>query len=65
MGRGAFSRTPLIHVARGVYSVKIPRMGNGEEDDEYYVKEVPVTGNPVFFPATAPALNQTVVVAAP
>jgi hypothetical protein len=53
MGRGAFRAAPLRHVARGVYRVDVP----AKEDFEYYVTD----GSSVW-PATAPSLNQTVLV---
>ncbi|MCD6304498.1 MAG: hypothetical protein J7M21_06005 [Planctomycetes bacterium] len=60
MGRGEFNRVPLEHVARGVYSVKL-RPGELKDDVEYYV-EAKTGGRTLRFPATAPALNQTVVI---
>jgi hypothetical protein len=53
LGRGDFRPLSLRHVARGVYEVVVP----AKEDFEYYVK-----AGPAVWPATAPALNQTVVV---
>jgi hypothetical protein len=61
MGRGAYHRVPLKHVARGVYSVALPAPASGTEDLEYYLKADAPNAAPVYFPATAPALNQTVV----
>ena len=58
-----FARIPLKLVARGVYSVQLPA---GVKDDfEYYIQAEPERGRPVYFPATAPRLNQTVVVCSP
>jgi hypothetical protein len=54
MGEGAYRSLKLKHIARGVYEVAIP----AREDFEYYVK----AGSAVW-PATAPTLNQTVLVA--
>ncbi|MHC4404816.1 MAG: hypothetical protein ACYTG0_34640 [Planctomycetota bacterium] len=56
----SFERLPLEHVARGVYSVRLPSLG----DDcgvEYYVEATGSSGQVARFPATAPAINQTVV----
>jgi hypothetical protein len=63
LGEGSFAPVPLKHVARGVYSVELPRAAMAEADVEYYVKVTPEEEAPVFFPATAPAMNQTVVLA--
>jgi hypothetical protein len=45
------------HVARGVYRAQLPPLA---DDIEYYV-EARVAGQSFVFPATAPDLNQTVV----
>ena len=58
LGRGRFQVIPLRVVARGVYEVELPRM---TADLEYYL-EGPAGAGVVRYPATAPALNQTVVV---
>jgi hypothetical protein len=60
LGVGQFAKTPLRHVARGVYAVTLPAEAAGA-DFEYYVQAT-VGGKPLVFPPTAPALNQTVVV---
>ncbi|MBU6399705.1 MAG: hypothetical protein KGS61_05255 [Verrucomicrobia bacterium] len=62
MGRGRFVKTRLNHVARGVYAVTIPRFYDDADGIEYYIEARPAAGRPVYFPATAPRLNQTVVV---
>jgi hypothetical protein len=71
LGTGDFARVPLTHVARGVYSVTLPAEAT-RADFEYYVEAEhrvatlldgsPITGR-MRFPPTAPAINQTVVVA--
>jgi hypothetical protein len=58
MGRGAFQAVPLDNVARGVYRLTFPAPA---ADIEYYF-EAKADGQVVRFPATAPALNQTVIV---
>jgi len=60
MGERRFASLPLTHVVRGVYSVGLPAHARG--DFEYYLKVEPDHGPPVCFPATAPKLNQTVVI---
>ncbi len=60
LGVGQFAKTPLRHVARGVYAATLPAEAAGD-DFEYYVQAT-VGGKPLVFPPTAPALNQTVVV---
>lgn len=55
-----FEKLPLEHVARGVYTVSIPP----PSDDfgyEYYIEAIGGNGQVARFPATAPAINQTVV----
>ena len=60
MGEGRFRKTPLRHLARGVYMVEMPP---AREDFEYYVEVEPAQGPTLHFPATAPQQGQTVVVA--
>ena len=60
LGQGPFAQLPLQHLQRGVYSVELPAALG--DDFEYYVEAEPAQGEAVRFPATAPALNQTVVV---
>ncbi|MCX5647708.1 MAG: malectin domain-containing carbohydrate-binding protein, partial [Planctomycetota bacterium] len=60
LGKGEFTRVPLAHVARGVYSARITPSGG--EDFEYYVEAAPAEGNAVRWPVTAPGTCQTVVV---
>jgi hypothetical protein len=59
LGERRFAKVPLTPVARGVYSVQLP--AGGKDDFEYYVQVEAGGGTPVYFPATAPTLNQTVV----
>lgn len=60
LGTGNFSRMPLQHLARSVYTIQVP--WTGHSDLEYYLKVEPDSGRPVFYPPTAPKLNRTVVV---
>jgi len=62
MGGGEYNRIPLTHVARGVYTVTIPAEKIKDYDLEYHIKVRFVDGRQVYFPATAPKINQTVVV---
>jgi hypothetical protein len=59
LGDRRFAKVPLTPVARGVYSGQLP--AGGKDDFEYYVQVEAGGGKPVYFPATAPTLNQTVV----
>jgi hypothetical protein len=59
LGERRFAKIPLKLVARGVYSVQLPASVEG--DSEYYIQVEDGAGKPVYFPATAPKLNQTVV----
>ena len=60
LGKGKFRRVAASHIARGVYEVALPP----PNDDvvEFHLKAVAANGQSVLFPATAPRLNQTVVV---
>jgi hypothetical protein len=61
MGKGKYNKIALTHIARGVYSVKIPA-NKIKTDLEYYVVVNSTDGQQVSFPATAPNISQTVVV---
>lgn len=61
LGGRRFASVPLQPVARGVYTVPFPAEATAAADCEYFVEVQPATGAPVRFPATAPALNQTLV----
>lgn len=62
MGKGKFQRVPLIHLRRGVYKVEFPAEATAISHLEYYVQVRSGSGKLLHFPATAPELNQTVVV---
>jgi hypothetical protein len=62
LGKGGYSTVSLDRVARGVYAVDLRAAGPGQMAIEYYVEVQPREGKSVRFPATAPRLNQTVVV---
>ena len=62
MGGGGYNRIPLTHIARGVYLVTIPAEKIKNNDLEYHIKARFAGGRRVYFPATAPQINQTVVV---
>lgn len=59
MGSGRFRRVPLEHIARSVYSVTLPAE---TYDFEYYIETGGTNGTKLIWPATAPQLNQTVIV---
>jgi len=61
LGKGEFSTVPVEHVARGVYTAKIPADRIAGRDFEYYV-QAGVGAEAIRFPMTAPAMNQTVAV---
>ena len=58
LGAGKFTAVEMTHSARNTYRVSLPALSG---DIEYYI-EAQAGGRSVFFPVTAPALNQTVVV---
>jgi hypothetical protein len=60
LGPGPFARVPLAHVARGVYSAVLPAAAV-KGDFEYYL-EAAVAGQKLLWPATAPTINQSLVV---
>lgn len=55
LGKGAWLTIPAKHLARAVFEAKLPA---AQADFEYYI----TTGKNLIWPATAPQLNQTVVV---
>jgi hypothetical protein len=63
LGAGSYEQAPLMHVARGVYTVSFPPGGASGQALEYHVKVVMEGGEVLHFPATASVLNQTLVVA--
>jgi hypothetical protein len=58
LGQGRFTPVPLRRVSRGVYTVTVP---NANSDIEYYIR-VAADDQVVYFPPTAPELDQTVIV---
>ncbi|MBN1846157.1 MAG: hypothetical protein JW810_10775, partial [Sedimentisphaerales bacterium] len=62
LGRGEFIPVPLVHVARGVHAVTVPADVIGGVDFEYYIEVRMDPAGELYFPATAPRINQTVVV---
>ncbi len=58
--QGRFRRISLTHVARGVYRVMLPPQKAGGAF-EYFI-QADLAGREMVYPATAPALNQSVVV---
>ena len=61
LGSGDFAKTPLVHAARSVYNVALPPEAT-KADLEYYIRVDDGKGHVLHYPATAPKLNQTVVV---
>jgi hypothetical protein len=59
LGEHRFEQVPLELVARGVYFVQLP--ARAKADLEYYIQVEAEGDKPVYFPATAPKVNQTVV----
>ena len=59
LGGKSFHEVALTHVGRAVYTLSLPPAGS---DMEYYIQVETATGRRVVWPATAPDLNQTVVV---
>ncbi|UCG48882.1 MAG: hypothetical protein JSU94_03690, partial [Phycisphaerales bacterium] len=61
IGTGDFKTAQAKHVARAVYSAAIPARAIGQEDVEYYVEAALSGDEKLVFPASAPLINQTVV----
>ncbi len=59
LGKGRWRTVAAEHVARALYRVTLPA---ATEDFEYFVETVTSGGKTLRWPATTPALNQTVVV---
>jgi hypothetical protein len=59
MAHGAWQVKPLQHAGRAVYSVECPDV---RDSLEYYLTAETAGGRQLAWPATAPALNQTVVI---
>ena len=62
MGTDKYSKVALTHIARRVYSVTIPAREIKKADMEYHIKVTADDGRGIYFPATAPQMNQTVVI---
>ncbi len=60
MGQGAYRQIALSHVTRGVHRVTLPPAGG--QSFEYYITATTAGGQRLTWPATAPQINQTVVV---
>ena len=56
--KGSYTRVPLGRIARSVFAAKFGGIG---DDLEYYVKVTTAGGQPLYFPAAAPKINQTLV----
>jgi hypothetical protein len=61
MGKGSYEKMPLKHITRSVYSVRIPT-NRIRTDLEYYIKVNTTDGQENTFPATAPDINQSIVI---
>jgi hypothetical protein len=56
---GAWQAIPATHLGRAVYEAKLPPP---QDDFEYHITAETAGGQQLVWPATAPSLNQTVVV---
>ena len=61
LGKGEFAKLPATQAARNVYRATLPAEAV-QDDLEYYLEASLDTGTTLRWPATAPALNQSVVV---
>jgi hypothetical protein len=62
LGKGGFKTIALRHVARSVYQVELPAETIAGGDFEYYIQTSFGKRRTMVHPATAPKLNQTVVI---
>lgn len=62
LGEKKYNKTTLKHIGRGVYGVAVPSEDIGQNDIEYYAEVTTSEGEKLYFPATAPKINQTVIV---
>lgn len=62
LGAGQFRAIPLTHLARRVFRVTLPPLAAQQNAIEYYVRADYEGGATLVYPATAPALNQSVVI---
>jgi hypothetical protein len=62
LGCGQFAAVELTHVARGVYRAQIPSPNPEVVAWEYHLQAETSGGESLIFPATAPTINQTVVI---
>jgi hypothetical protein len=62
IGTDKYTKAALAHIARGVYSVTIPSQKIKKADLEYHIKVAADDGRSIYFPATAPQMDQTVVI---
>ena len=60
LGGDRWKKVQAKHAARAVYEAKLPA---ARQDFEYHVTAVTAVGSKLVWPATAPTMNQTVVVA--
>jgi len=60
MGSGNYKVVPIKHIARSVYTATLPA---ANKDFEYYIRIGDSNGTKLIWPATAPQLNQTVIMA--
>lgn len=63
LGEKKYNKATLRHIDRGVYAVTISGEDIKQNDIEYYVEVTTDKGQKLYFPATAPKINQTVIVA--
>jgi hypothetical protein len=59
LGRGEWKTIPASHVARAVYQAQLPP---AQDDFEYYISGETTSGKQLVWPATAPDINQTVII---
>ncbi len=61
LGRGAYHKIPLTHLARGVFQVMLPSLPEGNDAIEYYISAT-AGKTKLVYPVTAPETNQVLIV---
>ena len=64
LGTNEYQEIAFVKIDRGVYQAEIPA-GSITDDFEYYIIIKETGGKEHYWPATAPKMNQTVIVGVP
>ncbi|MBI3118642.1 MAG: hypothetical protein HYZ00_08145 [Candidatus Hydrogenedentes bacterium] len=62
IGKGSFQSIPMPLKARRTYTAELPAVAKDKSGIEYYLETTLESGETLHWPATAPSINQTVIV---